>query len=77
MTTLKRAKRTVMALAALTFFSNNSFAEKIELTPEDGKTAQMVASMVASRHINHPQIDDALSEKLLKRYIEVWDPQKL
>lgn len=77
MTTLKRAKRTVMALAALTFCSGSSFAEKIELTAEDGKTAQMVASMVASRHINHPQIDDALSEKLLKRYIEVWDPQKL
>lgn len=77
MTTLKRAKRTVMALAALTFCSGNTFADKIELTAEDGKTAQMVASMVASRHINHPQIDDALSEKLLKRYIEVWDPQKL
>ncbi len=33
--------------------------------------------MVTSRHINHPEIDDALSEKLMKRYIEVWDPQKL
>lgn len=51
--------------------------EKVELSAEDGKTAQMVASMVSSRHINHPPIDDALSEKLFQRYLEVWDPQKL
>ena len=51
--------------------------EKVELSAEDGKTAQMVASMVTSRHINHPPIDDALSEKLFQRYLEVWDPQKL
>jgi carboxyl-terminal processing protease len=52
-------------------------AEKIVLTPDDGKTAQLVASMVSSRHINHPEIDDVLSEKLMNRYIELWDPQKL
>lgn len=51
--------------------------EKVELSAEDGKTAQMVASMVTSRHINHPAIDDSLSEKLFNRYLEVWDPQKL
>jgi carboxyl-terminal processing protease len=54
-----------------------SAAEKIVLTPDDGKTAQLVASMVSSRHINHPEIDDVLSEKLMNRYIEIWDPQKL
>ena len=52
-------------------------ADKIVLTADDGKTAQIVASMVSSRHINHPEINDALSEKLLKRYLEIWDPQKL
>jgi carboxyl-terminal processing protease len=52
-------------------------ADKVVLTADDGKTAQMVAGMVSSRHINHPQIDDALSEKLFNRYMEVWDPQKL
>jgi carboxyl-terminal processing protease len=52
-------------------------ADKVVLTADDGKTAAMVAAMVSSRHINHPQIDDALSEKLFNRYIEVWDPQKL
>ena len=54
-----------------------SAAEKVELSDEDGKTAQMVASMVASRHINHPQIDDAISEKLFDRFLEAWDSQKL
>ena len=52
-------------------------ADKVVLTADDGRTAQMVAAMVSSRHINHPQIDDALSEKLFNRYIEVWDPQKV
>lgn len=54
-----------------------SGADKVVLTADDGRTAQMVAAMVSSRHINHPQIDDALSEKLFNSYIEVWDPQKL
>jgi carboxyl-terminal processing protease len=52
-------------------------ADQIVLTADDGKTAQIVASMVSSRHINHPEINDALSERLLKRYLEIWDPQKL
>ncbi|MBL8816682.1 MAG: carboxy terminal-processing peptidase [Planctomyces sp.] len=51
--------------------------QKIQLNAKDGKTAQLVAQMVKARHINHPAIDDALSERLLKRYIETWDPQKL
>lgn len=51
--------------------------DKIVLTPDDGKTAQLVASMTVSRHINHPEINDAVSEELFDRYIEVWDPQKL
>jgi carboxyl-terminal processing protease len=50
---------------------------KPRLTEEDGKTAQMVANMVTARHINHPEIDDALSERLLARFIETWDSQKL
>jgi carboxyl-terminal processing protease len=50
---------------------------KPRLTTDDGKTAEMVANMVTARHINHPAIDDALSERLLERFIETWDPQKL
>jgi carboxyl-terminal processing protease len=78
MTTLLSAGRMVGLAASLSLFGIAVGAdEKVVLTPEDGKTAQLVAGMVSSRHINHPEIDDALSEKLMKRYIEVWDPQKL
>jgi carboxyl-terminal processing protease len=79
MTTLSFARRsTFLALVFSTLCSSNMpAAEKIVLTPDDGKTAQLVASMVSSRHINHPEIDDVLSEKLMNRYIEIWDPQKL
>jgi carboxyl-terminal processing protease len=77
MTTLSLARQSFLALALSLFGSRMLAAEKIVLTPDDGKTAQLVASMVSSRHINHPEIDDALSEKLMKRYIEIWDPQKL
>lgn len=78
MTTLSSAKRATLLAAAFAFLcSSASAGEKVVLTPEDGTTAKMVASMVSSRHINHPEIDDALSEKLMNRYIEIWDPQKL
>ncbi len=78
MTTLSTAKRSSLLAAMLFCVCSHGIAgEKVVLTADDGKTAQMVASMVSSRHINHPEIDDALSEKLMNRYIEIWDPQKL
>lgn len=78
MTKFFSAGRIAGLAASLSLFGSALAADqKVVLTPEDGKTAQLVASMVTSRHINHPEIDDALSEKLMKRYIEVWDPQKL
>jgi len=51
--------------------------ENILLTSKDGETAQIVARMVETRHIAHPSIDDALSARLLKRYVDAWDAQKL
>ena len=78
MPTLSSARRSALLVAVVFLVSVPAAAgEKVVLTAEDGKTAQLVASMVTSRHINHPEIDDALSEKLLNRYIEIWDPQKL
>ena len=78
MPTLSSARRSALLVAVVSFLSVPASAgEKVVLTAEDGKTAQIVASMVTSRHINHPEIDDALSEKLMNRYIEIWDPQKL
>ena len=78
MAMLRSVSRCSVLLAFMTLVPGSlKAADKIVLTAEDGKTAQIVASMVSSRHINHPEINDALSEKLLKRYLEVWDPQKL
>ncbi len=78
MTTLRTISRCTLLLALMTLVLNSATAaEKVVLTAEDGKTAQIVAAMVSKKHINHPEINDALSEKLLNRYIEIWDPQKL
>lgn len=78
MTTLYSARHASLLAGLVSLFvSSATAADKVVLTPEDGKTAQLVAAMVSSRHINHPEINDALSEKLMKRYIEIWDPQKL
>ena len=76
MPSLSSARRSALLVAVFFLVSGSASAgEKVVLTAEDGKTAQLVASMVTSRHINHPEIDDALSEKLMNRYIEIWDPQ--
>ena len=52
-------------------------ADSARVTDDDGVTARMVADMVSTRHINHPAIDDDISQRLLDRYVDVWDPQKL
>jgi len=78
-----RSKRLVVkpfvtALLSATLLSAVGVAgEQVSLSADDGKTAQMVASMVSSRHINHPEIDDTISERLFTRFIEAWDSQKL
>ena len=78
MATLRTVSRCTLLLAFATFIPDSLTAEQeIVLTEDDGKTAQIVAAMVSSRHINHPEINDALSEKLMHRYLEIWDPQKL
>ena len=62
----------VAAVAALAMARDN-----VSLSSNDGETAQIVARMVETRHIAHPNIDDALSTRLLKRYVDAWDTQKL
>jgi carboxyl-terminal processing protease len=52
-------------------------ADSANVTDDDGTTGRMVADMVSSRHINHPDINDDISTRLLNRYVDVWDPQKL
>ncbi|MCH2200572.1 MAG: carboxy terminal-processing peptidase [Fuerstiella sp.] len=51
--------------------------DTVSLSSNDGTTAKLVARMVESRHIAHPEIDDELSRRLLHRYVDAWDPQKL
>lgn len=77
-------RKSVLALAAASVAASGGFliaqeaaVQKTQLTPKDGKTAQLVAQMVKARHINHPAIDDNLSQHLLAKYIDTWDPQKL
>lgn len=67
-------------LAGLTLLisvSTVAAADSAKVTADDGTTGRMVADMVSSRHINHPDINDDISERLLNRYVDVWDPQKL
>lgn len=54
-----------------------SAAETTKVTVEDGETAKLVANMVAQRHISHPMINDEIAGRLLNRFVEIWDPQKL
>ncbi|MEO2019218.1 MAG: carboxy terminal-processing peptidase [Fuerstiella sp.] len=64
-------------LVSLISVGTATAADSARVTADDGTTGRMVAEMVSSRHINHPDIDDDLSERLLNRYVDVWDPQKL
>ena len=47
------------------------------LTADDGRIAQRAVKVFSQRHLVHPVVDDALSEKMMDRFIRSWDPQKL
>ena len=71
-------KSRLLATLILAGLTNLGFAaDNGRVTKDDGTTAGLVAGMVKSRHINHPSIDDSISERLLNRYVDIWDPQKL
>lgn len=75
---MKLKSASLLAVAACTLAATFVFAaETARLSSDDGVTAKMVADMVTTRHINHPAIDDDISQHLLERYVQVWDPQKL
>ena len=52
-------------------------AQQFDQAPEDQKAAQMVCQLVHRFHISQKKIDDDISRKTLKRYIESVDPLKL
>lgn len=64
---------TMAMLVATTIFVQQLSAEK----SSDGTTAELVAGLLSRFHISRPKVDDALSEKLLNRYLKQLDPQKL
>lgn len=68
-----KALASVIAIAAGSVLA----ADNAQLNEDDGVTARMVAELIKSRHIAHPEINDELSGQLLDRYLKIWDPQKL
>ena len=52
-------------------------AQQFDPTPEDQKSAQVVCQLVHRFHISQKKIDDNISKKTLKRYLESVDPLKL
>ena len=52
-------------------------AQQFDQTPDDQKAAQMVCQLVHRFHISQKKIDDDISRKTLKRYLESVDPLKL
>ena len=52
-------------------------AQQFDQTPEDQKATQVVCQLVHRFHISQKKIDDEISKKTLKRYIESVDPLKL
>jgi carboxyl-terminal processing protease len=67
-----------LVLGTVTLVATTIFAQQLAgPQPSDGSIARNVCAMVSKYHINHGSIDDAISSKLLDRYLEVLDPQKL
>jgi carboxyl-terminal processing protease len=62
-----------LALAASTIFAH----EAAEPRPAESRTAILVAKLIEENHIGHVRINDEVSVKLFKRYIELLDPRKL
>lgn len=78
--TLKSPSRAActLVLGTVTLVATTIFAQQlVEPQPSDGTVAKAVCAMVSKYHINHGRIDDEISSKLLDRFLDVLDPQKL
>ncbi len=62
-----------LALAASTIFAH----EAAEPRPAESRTAILVCKLIEENHISHVRINEEVSAKLFKRYIELLDPRKL
>ncbi|MGZ0162432.1 MAG: carboxy terminal-processing peptidase [Planctomycetales bacterium] len=72
-----KAACTAVTVAVL-LVATTIFAQQLgRPTAEDATTARLVCSMISRYHINHGEIDDSVSPRLLDRFIEMLDPQKV
>jgi carboxyl-terminal processing protease len=62
-----------LALAASTIFAH----EAAEPRPAESRTAILVSKLIEENHISHVRINEEVSNKLFKRYLELLDPRKL
>jgi carboxyl-terminal processing protease len=62
-----------LALAASTIFAH----EAAEPRPAESRTAILVCKLIEENHISHVRINEEISSKVFKRYIELLDPRKL
>ena len=70
----------LMTFGLLVLVAASVGAQRIAATgggADSGTTARQVAEMVTRKHISHARIDDKISVRLVKRYVESLDPQKL
>ena len=66
----------MVLLLATTIFAQQLSTQN-EKTSADAKTVKAVCDMVQKHHISHHKIDDEISKKLLKTFLEQLDPQKM
>ena len=67
-----------MVVGTLLLVATTIFAQQLaEPSDDDAQTARLICGLVNRYHINHAKVDDGVSERLLKRYVELLDPQKL
>jgi carboxyl-terminal processing protease len=74
---LSRAALTLVGCVLL-FLVTTIFAQQLSSAgTNDETTTRLVCDMIERFHISNGEIDDRISEKLLKRYVEDLDPLKL
>lgn len=67
-----------LAIGTILLVGTTIFAQQLAGPAEDdGTTAKHVANMISRYHINRGTVNDAISPKLMDRYLEMLDPQKL
>ncbi len=68
---------TTFALGLLLLAGGTICAQQFEQTPDDKEAARSLCQMIEANHISQKKIDDEISRKTLKRFIESIDPLKL